>query len=197
MNIFYVTGSSFKPKEAEDYQNILKGQFSAEISIRITEKGLQEILDPDMDRVVRAKTLEAYKYLALPCIVEHSGLFMKALPGLPGGLGQLIWYAVGDRMCDFLRPQDSREATARSIIGYCDGRRVRLYHGETSGQVAERARGDYKFNWDPIFIPDGSDQTYGEMGLEKKRATSPAFKAWKEFLTTEFPPGRPPVASST
>lgn len=189
MNIYYVTRSPFKPKEAEDCQIALQGQYSAEISIQIVENELQEILHADIDRIVRAKTLEAYRQLALPCIVEHSGLFMDALPGLPGGLGQLIWKAVGDRMCEFLRPGDPRVATARSIIGYCDGQRIRLYHGETCGRVADRARGDYKFNWDPIFIPDGSDQTYGEMGLEKKRATSPAFKAWKAFLTTEFPSG--------
>ena len=54
------------------------------------------------------------------------------------------------------------------------------------GTVTERARGEYKFNWDPIFIPDGFEQTYGQMGLEMKRLTSPVAKAWAEFLTAEF-----------
>jgi XTP/dITP diphosphohydrolase len=118
--------------------------------------------------------------------VEHGGIFMDALPGLPGGIGQIIWNAVGDRICSFLGEQDSRGAVARSIIGYCDGKRVRTYTGETRGQITKSARGGYKFNWDPIFIPDGSDLTYGEMGPEKKQATSQSLKAWKAFLKAEF-----------
>ena len=47
----------------------------------------------------------------------------------------------------------------------------------TRGQIVKRSTGDYKFNWDPIFVPEGSEQTYGEIGLEKKRATSPSRKA--------------------
>ena len=43
-------------------------------------------------------------------------------------------------------------------------------------------RGAFSFNWDQIFIPDGSEQTYGEMGPEEKRRTSPAHKAWSKML---------------
>ena len=89
-------------------------------------------------------------------------------------------------MCGFLRDGESREATALSVIGYCDGLRVRVHRGETRGKVTEKALGEYTFNWDPIFIPDGFEQTYGQMGLEMKRATSPVAKAWAEFFTAEF-----------
>ena len=80
---------------------------------------------------MRRKALEAYEDLGVPCVVEHGGLFMDALPGLPGGIGQLMWDAVGDRMCGFLSPDDSRRAVARSVIGYCDGRQIWTYGGET------------------------------------------------------------------
>ncbi|MEK7856741.1 MAG: hypothetical protein AAB288_11675, partial [Acidobacteriota bacterium] len=49
----------------------------------------------------------------------------------------------GLRLCGFLRANDSRGATARAILGYCDGRQIRLFRGETRGEVAERARGEY------------------------------------------------------
>jgi XTP/dITP diphosphohydrolase len=186
MKIYFVTSNVKKDSEARDYVKRLAGSTGA-IELCTVNHPLQEILHRDIEVIVKNKALEAYKYLSLPCVVEHSGLFMDALSNLlPGGLGQIIWDAVGDRMCDFLRSDDSRKATARSIIGYCDGRRVRLYVGETQGQVADKSRGQYVFNWDPVFIPDGSDQTYGEMGPEKKRATSPFVKAWKKFLEEEF-----------
>jgi XTP/dITP diphosphohydrolase len=186
MKIYFVTMNRFKINEMSDYLKRFNVREQLSIDIWPVEQNLQEILHSDIDEIVKHKTLDAYQYLGLPCVVEHGGLFMDALPGLPGGVGQIVWDAVGDRMCGFLRAEDSRGAVARSVIGYCDGRRVRIYRGETRGQVAESSRGDYLFHWDPIFMPEGSDQTYGEMGLEKKRATSPAVKAWEAFLKAEF-----------
>ena len=111
---------------------------------------------------------------------------MNDLPGLPGGIGKIIWTAVGDRMCAFLREGDSREATAVSVVGYCDGRRIHTFRGETKGTVATSARGDYTHCWDPIFIPEGENETYGEMGPERKRATSQSIKALDKFLRKTF-----------
>ena len=85
-------------------------------------------------------------------------------------------------MCGFLRAEDTRGAEAQSIIGYCDGRRVRTYPGRTKGEVTEHARGDRGFRWDPIFKPTGCDLTYGEMAPEVKRETSPDEKAWDLFF---------------
>jgi XTP/dITP diphosphohydrolase len=89
-------------------------------------------------------------------------------------------------LCGFLNPTDTRAATARSILGYCDGRRIFTYIGETRGRIAEKARGQYAFAWDPVFIPDGADETYGEMGADRKRQTSPGAKAWTTFLQEQM-----------
>jgi len=182
MKIYYVTTNKLKAAEANAALNAFKAKSGADVQLPRYDMRLEEILDAEIDTTVRAKALKAYEHLAVPCVVEHSGLFMDALPGLLGGVGGFVWRAIEDRMCGFLRDGDSRGAVARSIVGYCDGRHVRLYHGEARGQIADKARGEYRLNWDPIFIPDGSDQTYGEMGLEKKGATSPAMIAWAAFL---------------
>ncbi len=182
MKIYFATSSRWKAKELDDFLSTVPATTRGATELVVYSSDLPEILDCDIDRIVTQKAIDGYQRLALPCVVEHSGLFMDALPGLPGGLGQIIWRSVGERMCDFLRSDDSRAATARSVIGYCDGRRVTLFAGETRGSVAEKARGDYAFNWDPIFIPDGSRSTYGEMGLHAKRETSPVHKAWAKFF---------------
>ncbi|MFN7985203.1 MAG: non-canonical purine NTP pyrophosphatase [Vicinamibacterales bacterium] len=181
MKIYFVTSSEPKRREFKDF--LASASDVATVEIAVLNGDLDEVLDHDIDNIVTHKALGAYGDVGLPCVVEHSGLFMDALPGLPGGLGQVIWKAVGERMCQFLRPDDSRAATARSVLGYCNGRVVHLFSGETRGHVAECARGEYAFNWDQIFIPDGATQTYGEMSPDERRRTSPAHKAWTKLVS--------------
>jgi XTP/dITP diphosphohydrolase len=188
VKIYFLTTNTFKIDEAQSYAEWREIGKKYGVQLSFVKSDVQEILHAEIEVIVRQKAVAAFAYIRHPCVVEHGGLFMDALPGLPGGLGKIVWDAVGDRICGFLRENDSREATARSYLGYCDGRRVRVYVGETRGRISDRARGDYKFAWDPIFIPENSDQTYGEMGLASKRATSPSCKAWDQFLAHEIKP---------
>ena len=185
MKIYFLTTNQFKVEEATHYAEWLRFDTQYGLELAIMKHDVQEILHPDISVIVRQKAVAAFAHIKHPCVVEHGGLFMDALPGLPGGVGKIVWEAVGERMCDFLRAGDSRDATARSYLGFCDGRRVRVYTGETRGRISDHARGNYSFAWDPIFIPDGSTETYGEMGLERKRTTSPSLKAWQQFVDRE------------
>lgn len=186
MKIYFVTSNKYKAAEISAYFKEAAKQYGLGIELCIVKTTVQEILHEDIEVIVKRKALEAYAYFGAPCVVEHGGIFMDALPGLPGGIGHVIWQAVGDRICGFLGKTDSRKAEAKSIIGYCDGKRVRTYTGSTRGEITKCARGKYAFNWDPIFVPEGSTETYGEMGPRKKRATSQSLKAWKAFLKAEF-----------
>lgn len=185
MKLYFLTTSRFKIKEAKHYATWRGINAKYGLELAIVKHDVQEILHSDVEVMVRKKAVEAYDYLRYPCVVEHGGLFMDALPGLPGGVGKIVWKAVGDKMCKFLGPGDSREATARSYLGFCDGRHVRVYVGETRGRIAKGKRGHYKFAWDPIFLPENSAITYGEMGLQGKKKTSPTVKAWDKFLEGE------------
>ena len=95
-----------------------------EIEICVFRKQLDELLDPDVEKIVKKKALEAYRIVLQPCVVEHGGLFLDAWraaqerPGLLGGIGHIVWDAVGDRMCGFLRKEDARGATAQ-VGGGC------------------------------------------------------------------------------
>jgi XTP/dITP diphosphohydrolase len=192
MKLYFVTMNESKIAESVAYFSQSPVAAARNLELCILRHNVEEIMDPRLEAIVKRKALSAYQYLRQPCLVEHSGLFFESLPDLPGPLGKIIWNAVGDRMCGFLNAQDSRIAIARAIVGYCDGRRIRLFMGETRGAVADRARGEYnKSNWDPIFIPEGSTETYGEMGPARKRLTSPLAKAWDQFMAQEFPSDTP------
>lgn len=182
MKLYFLTTNSYKIDEARDYFACKKVEG---LDLCIVKQDVQEILHPDVKLIVRKKAIAAYEYVRHPCVVEHGGLFMDALPGLPGGVGKIIWDAVGDRMCSFLREIDARAAEAKSFLGYCNGKQVDVYEGATRGQITDSARGAYTFAWDPVFMPEQSAETYGEMGRDKKRATSPVFKAWDKFLKAQ------------
>jgi XTP/dITP diphosphohydrolase len=183
MKLYFVSRNDAKINEVLDLIRMREEEAPHGLVLHPVREDVQEILSPDLEEVVRSKALEAYKLLRQPCIVEHGGLFFTGTGNFPGVFGRIVWRALEDRMVAFLREGESREAEARACLGYCDGQRIRFYEGVTRGQVSTAARGDYNRNsWDPIFIPEGSTETYGEMGSLRKRDTSPLLRAWDRFF---------------
>ncbi len=142
---------------------------------------IQEIMDIDLEIIIKDKILKAYRKLKSPCVVEHGALHIEALKGLPGGLSKVIWDTVGDDICKWI-PKESRNARAKSMLGYCDGKKCYLFKGETRGTIADRKRGEREFQWDPIFIPEGETITYAELGFPEKMKYSQAAKAWEGLI---------------
>lgn len=173
MNLYFVTTNSFKVNEVQQY---LAG---THLQLQPVPYQIQEILSLDLEVVVKDKALKAYAYLGHPCVVEHGGLLIEALGNLPGGLSKVVWDNVGEKICTFLGPTDSRKAIAQSVIGYCDGKRIYTFKGETEGTIADSARGTYMFQWDPVFIPNPETKTYAEFGFPDKAKYSQAAKAWR------------------
>ena len=130
------------------------------------EKKLDEIQSADVEFLVRDKCIRAFRLIGRPVFVEHTGLFIEALNGFPGGLTQIFWDTLGAERVATLFGKDDGRAVARTRIGYCDGRCVHQFEGEVSGMLASEPRGDPS-QWDCVFIPEGSDQTFAEMGDHK------------------------------
>lgn len=140
--------------------------------------GITEILDTDLVRVVRAKAAAAYREARLPVIVEHGGLFIDHLSGLPGALAKPTWALLRDRICDLVPAGAPRAARARSAVCFCDGRTRRVFEATVEGTLAEHARGTSRFDWDPVFVPEGQERTFAEMSLEEKVAIAPSARAY-------------------
>ena len=67
-----------------------------------------------------------------------------------------MWDFLGDKFIEETR-SSGRKVTARAVIGYCDGHGVHTFVGETAGRIADKPRGERKFYWDTVFVPDESD----------------------------------------
>ncbi|HEX2726843.1 MAG TPA: non-canonical purine NTP pyrophosphatase [Beijerinckiaceae bacterium] len=141
---------------------------------------LDEMQSDDVELLVRDKTIRAFRLIGRPVFVEHTGLFIDALNGFPGGLTQIFWDRLGaDRIARLFSREDGGRAVARTRIGYCDGRCVHQFEGEVRGRLAPEPRGD-RSQWDCIFILEGSNQTFAEMG-ERKNEVSMRRKALECF----------------
>lgn len=193
----YVTSSRAKKEELGVVT--AKGTLSTgeavktEFIFAVFDNRVVETLEQDIAAMVSAEARAAYAQVKVPCIVEHAGLVFEGYSHYPGGLTKPMWNTLGS---SFLTETQSagRRATARAVIGYCDGMGVRTFIGETSGTLASSPRGRRDFYWDTIFVPDdpsgkASGKTYAEivddpaLGLDYKvLELSQSWKALRSFL---------------
>lgn len=143
------------------------------------------------------------EYLDSPVIADDSGLMVDALGGAPGVYsaryaGEGCTY--DDNNTKLLAaldgvPEDKRTAHFVTVITLIypdgrdvpeeavlqDGRYVLVARGECSGHIAAEKRGEGGFGYDPVFIPDGYDNSFAELGTEFKNTISHRAKALEEL----------------
>ena len=170
----FVTGNPNKVREAGEILGI-----ALEL---VQVDGLFEAQSPDLDMVVRHKVLQAYASLQCPVMVEDSGLLFHAWNGLPGALVKWFEETVGcGGMLKMVNGFDDRGATAVCCFAVYDGQNMKIARGEVNGTLADSIRGQNGFGWDVIFIPEGHEQTYGEMSSQGKNAISHRKRALDEL----------------
>lgn len=114
-------------------------------------------------------------------IADDSGLEVDALGGAPGVYSARFageGCTPHDNNVKLLRllegvPGEKRTAKFVSVLTmlFPDGSRL-VASGECPGRIADRLSGTEGFGYDPLFIPDGYDMTFAEMGSEEKNRIS-------------------------
>lgn len=129
---------------------------------------IEELQTEDVERLVRDKLSKAFEAIGRPLFVEHTGLYLSGLNGLPAGLTQIFWDRLeADRFVDLVAGLGDAKVTAKTVLGYCDGHKIHLFEGAIEGTVPRKSAGPTDFQWDCVFVPDGSTQTFAEMGAAK------------------------------
>ncbi len=156
-------------------------------AVSAAELGLEE---PDETGMTfrdnaRIKAQSAAKTAVLPAFADDSGLVVDALDGVPG-IYSARW-AGPDK--DFRRAMETiedklaeRGATtperrkAHFVSALCvawpDGH-IEDFEARVDGTLVWPPRGDKGFGYDPMFLPDGHDRTFGEMPSEEKHGLPP------------------------
>ncbi|MDA3843073.1 MAG: non-canonical purine NTP pyrophosphatase, partial [Candidatus Kapabacteria bacterium] len=70
-----------------------------------------------------------------------------------------------------------RTAQFRTVICFKDGTETIYVHGVCPGKIIREERGEEGFGYDSIFVPDGYEQTFAQMGAELKNKLSHRGKA--------------------
>ena len=129
----------------------------------------------------------------MPAIADDSGLEVEALDGRPGILSAR--YAPTDKeriakLLDELKDKENRRARFVCAIAIAiNGEVIETFDGEVRGRIVDSPRGESGFGYDPVFQPDGYEQTFGEMPQELKNKIShraAAFKLALNFVEDEM-----------
>ena len=137
------------------------------------------------------KAKNAYQQLGLPVLADDSGLCIRALNDGPGlysarfakenGGYPAVFQAVWDKMGD----NPDRSAYFKCCIAFVTGPEETdeyIFTGKMTGRISDKAKGTHLFGYDPIFIPDGYNQTCGELEPEIKNKISHRANATKKLI---------------
>jgi XTP/dITP diphosphohydrolase len=136
----------------------------------------------------KLKALAASRHLPALVIADDSGLEVDALGGGPGIYSARYAGANAtsrDKIDKLLRElarvratYDGRRARFRCVVALArNGDLLGTFEGTVEGRIADEARGNAGFGYDPIFVPNGFDQTFGELTTEVKNTISHRGKA--------------------
>jgi len=120
----------------------------------------------------------------LPCIADDSGLAVEALKGAPGIYSarwagetrdfKLAMAKVNSALDEAgAELPDQRRAAfiAMTVLAWPDSH-VEYFEGRVEGTLVWPPRGKHGFGYDPMFLPDGHDKTFGEMTPEEKHGVA-------------------------
>jgi XTP/dITP diphosphohydrolase len=141
------------------------------------------------------KAVAAAKAANLPALADDSGLVVDALGGAPGvysarWAGPKKDFAMAmQRVERQLGPKADRRAHFVCALAFAwpDGH-VGCFEGQVQGRLVWPPRGERGFGYDPIFLPEGRSQTFGEMDPVGKHAISHRAAAFRLLVAACFAP---------
>jgi XTP/dITP diphosphohydrolase len=134
------------------------------------------------------KAKAAAEASGLPALADDSGLAVAALGGAPG-IYSARWagpakdfYAAMARVQRELGDRD-RSATFVAVLALAwpDGG-IQLFRGEAPGGLVWPSRGERGFGYDPMFVPEGGSETFGEMEPAEKHKISHRARAFAKLV---------------
>ena len=174
--ITFITGNQHKVKEAQGILNNLG------ISLEHADLGYVEI-QGDLEDVARYGAQHAARRLGKPVIVEDAGLFIKSLKWFPGTYSSYVQETLGNKgILKLMSDVEDRYAEFRSVVGYCTPKtEPEVFLGAVKGRIGYVEKGNYGFAYDPLFIPDGYDKSFGELQRDVKNRFSHRRKSLEKF----------------
>lgn len=199
MKIVFATNNQHKLQEIRE---ILGNQFEI---LSLADIGCHEDI-PETGNTLEANAHQKAEYIFdhyhIDCFADDTGLEVDALGGAPGM--HSARYAEGtdhnseanmDKLLRELGDNDNRKARFRTVISLIQMEggnpvcsREYQFEGVVEGRIDREKHGSEGFGYDPVFIPEGYDKSFAELGEEIKNQISHRARAVKklaEWLKTE------------
>lgn len=143
---------------------------------------LPEIQAATVEEVTRYKVEIARSKGYSRLIVEDVSLGFDELGNFPGPYVRwLLEAAGGTGLAAIAYALNNRAAKAQCCVGYWDGSKIKMFLGETAGEILVTPRGERHFGWDAWFQPAGQQKTFAEMTADEKDAVSHRGRAYRKL----------------
>ena len=195
MKIVFATNNKNKLSEIRE---ILGSGFEV---MSLAEIGCHEDI-PETGNTLLDNAVQKARYVfekyGYDCFADDTGLEVDALDGEPGV--HSARYAEGtdhdsnanmDKLLRKLGDETHRSARFRTVIALLqkqqsgesagEGSVLHIFEGKVEGSIIKEKRGAEGFGYDPIFMPEGYDKTFAELGLDVKNQISHRARAVKKL----------------
>ena len=150
---------------------------------------------PETADTLEGNALQKAEYVVdhyhISCFADDTGLEVDALGGAPG-IYSARYAGEGhdseanmSKLLGELGENNNRKARFRTVIALItldgDHREVNTFEGIVEGQITRERHGGEGFGYDPIFQPDGYDQTFAQLGMEIKNHISHRARATEKL----------------
>lgn len=151
---------------------------------------------PETADTLEGNALQKAHYIqekfGLNCFADDTGLEVEALNNAPGVYSARYAGPGHDseanmkKLLHEMEGKENRKARFRTVIALVWNGKTYTFDGIVNGTITTTKRGENGFGYDPIFIPEGYEQTFAELGNDIKNQISHRAKAIEkldEFLT--------------
>ncbi len=185
MELIFATNNRHK---TDEIRSVLSDELRI---ITLQEAGIDKDIPEPFDTLednASAKSRAIFEMTGMDCFSEDTGLEVTALNGEPGV--KSARYAGESRSFDAniekllanLADKQDRRARFRTVISLLIGGKETLFEGTCEGRIIEGKRGKQGFGYDPVFVPEGSELTFAEMGMTEKNRFSHRKKATEKLV---------------
>ena len=141
-----------------------------------------------LEKNASEKSSVIFALTGMSCFSEDTGLEVQTLNGEPG-VRSARYAGTGSsddnisKLLDKLQHEPNRKARFRTVISLIWKGTEHLFEGICNGVIADKRKGEAGFGYDPVFVPDGSTKSFGEMTLEEKNKYSHRKKAADQLVS--------------
>ena len=183
---------TFASNNAHKLEEIVAQLKGTDIEIlSLKESGIHAEL-PETGDTLEANAFEkantVYSKFGLNCFADDTGLEVEELNGDPGvysamyaGNGASYEQNV-NKLLEEMKGKTNRKARFRTIISLVMDATEFRFEGIVEGKILESPRGTQGFGYDPVFVPDGFNETFAEMTAEQKNKISHRGRAVEKLV---------------